>query len=287
MESHRGKMTTHFQERVDLRALVERTDRDGSLDVFPAYLDLRFGNTCNLSCVMCTFPISSRLGAGRTPVWTTAHVDPYTDDDELWHTIETNASSIRYLYIAGGEPFLQTAHLRLLELLIACEAAAAIEIHYNSNLTVLPHGIFESLAQFKSVTIAASCDGTQKLFEAIRVGAQWDVFVSNLRRARDHVQILLDVTVQRDNITAVADLLRFADAEHVPLRLENILQWPPHLSVRSIPETERHRIAADLDLLAARCETEDRTELAGQIRRVVQYMTADGGISRLNASEDP
>jgi len=71
---------------------------------------------------------------------------------------------------------------------------------------VLPDGIVAKLRQFKDVVVAASCYGTGELFESIRAGAKWQVFVANLRRARDHVTVWLDVTVQRDNAGALREL---------------------------------------------------------------------------------
>lgn len=272
VESHRNYMNREFADNVDVDELVAATGADGGLDAFPFYLDLRFGNTCNLSCIMCSFPISSRLGAGRTPAWTSAQIDPYRDDDELWETLRANCDRIRYLYIAGGEPFLQRGHLRLLDLLVEAAVAPNIALHYNSNLTMLPDGIFDTLDRFKSVVIAASCDGTRRLFESIRVGASWPTFVANLRRARDHVEVWLDVTVQRDNVGGLPDLLDFAEAELVPLRLQNILQYPEHLSVRALPDHEKAEHHTTLDRLARECAARGMPDLSRQVRRVGDYM---------------
>jgi len=274
VESHRNLMNREFADRVDVHQLIARTHADGQLEEFPFYLDLRFGNTCNLSCIMCSFPISSRLGAGRTPAWATAHIDPYRDDDELWETLRANCHRVRHLYIAGGEPFLQRGHLRLLDLLVNAGAAPDIALHYNSNLTVLPNGIFEILGRFKSVLLAASCDGTGDLFETIRAGAKWPVFVANLRQAREHVKVWLDVTVQRDNVGALRELLDFALAEHVPLRLENILQYPEHLSIRVLTDAEKTAHHVSLGQLARYCADRGMPDLVRQLRRVDDYMLA-------------
>jgi sulfatase maturation enzyme AslB (radical SAM superfamily) len=269
--SHRTHMNGIFAEEMNLAELIDATDPDGGLDRFPIHLDLRFGNTCNLSCIMCTFPISSRLGAGRTPTWTTANIDPYRDDEDLWQTIRDHAREIRYLYVAGGEPFLQPGHYRLLEVLTTSGAACNIKIHYNSNLTVLPADLWPRLSQFKSASIAASCDGIGEVFEHIRLGARWEQFVANLRIAREHVEVWLDVTVQRGNVGELAGLLQFACVEKVRMRAQNILQYPEELSVRSLPLEERERHAADIAQLVLACRT-TRPELSTELERVRDYL---------------
>jgi sulfatase maturation enzyme AslB (radical SAM superfamily) len=269
--SHRTHMNALFADEVDLPGLLATTGPDGTLDRFPIHLDLRFGNTCNLSCIMCSFPVSSRLGAGRTPAWTTANIDPYRDDEHLWRTLREHANEIRYLYIAGGEPFMQPGHRRLLELLTETGAAGNIKIHYNSNLTVLPQGLWPLLHQFEHASIAASCDGIGEVFERIRVGARWEDFVTNIRVAREHVEVWLDVTVQRDNVASLADLHRFARAEEVRMRAQNILQYPEELSIRSLSRAERERHAADVARLVLECRDRE-PELFAELERVRDYL---------------
>ncbi len=269
--SHRISVQERFSSQVDIAGLITRTAPDGTLDGFPSYLDLRFGNTCNLSCVMCMFPVSSRLGAGRTPIWTTAVIDPYRHDAELWRILHDHAHEIRFLYLAGGEPFMQPGRARLIDLLVDSGAAPQIEVVYNSNLTILPAGALERHATFKSVTVFASCDGVDAKFEQIRVGARWDGFVANLRRARIHANLFLDVTVQRDNVADLRDLHEFAVAEGIPLRVENILQFPEELSARSLPRPERFRIAEGVAQLARECALDDPV-LAGGLTRVRDYL---------------
>jgi sulfatase maturation enzyme AslB (radical SAM superfamily) len=269
--SHRTHMNDLFADEVDLPGLLAATGPDGSLDRFPIHLDLRFGNTCNLSCIMCSFPVSSRLGAGRTPAWTAANIDPYRDDEQLWRTLREHAHEIRYLYIAGGEPFMQPGHRRLLELLTETGVAGNIKIHYNSNLTVLPPGLWPLLHQFEYASIAASCDGTGEVFERIRVGARWEDFVANIRVAREHVEVWLDVTVQRDNVASLADLHWFARAEGIRMRAQNILQYPEELSVRSLPRAERERHAADVARLVLECRDHE-PELFAELERVRDYL---------------
>ncbi len=133
-------MNREYGSQVDVTRLITATSADGSLDQLPIFLDLRLGNTCSLACIMCAFPVSSRWGSGRRPAWTTANIDPYRHDRGFWQTLEAIAHHLRYLYLAGGEPFQQPDHTRLLDLLISAGVADQISIRYNSNLMTLPSG---------------------------------------------------------------------------------------------------------------------------------------------------
>ncbi|MGH3450648.1 MAG: hypothetical protein ACRDQW_07930, partial [Haloechinothrix sp.] len=75
--SHRQRMNDLFKDRVDTAALVRRTEHDGWLDTFPFHLDIRLGNACNLRCIMCSYPVSSRWARDEAPTWARAHIDPY------------------------------------------------------------------------------------------------------------------------------------------------------------------------------------------------------------------
>lgn len=168
---------------------------------------------------------------------------------------------------------LQPGHHRLLDVLTECRAARNIKIHYTSNLTVLPPGLWSRLRQFKHASIAASCDVIGEVFERIRVGARWEEFVANIRVAREHVEVWLDVTVQRDNIAELAALHRFARAEGVRLRAQNILQYPEELSVRSLPLEERERHAADIAKLLVACG-DGELDLSAELERVRDYLVS-------------
>jgi pyruvate-formate lyase-activating enzyme len=274
VESHRGQVNRGFRADTNFEALAERTAADGTSPDFPFYLDLRFGNICNLSCIMCSFPISSRLGVGRASSWSPAVINPYHDDAELWTELREQCNKIRYIYVAGGEPFLQTDHFRLLRLLIDEDVAQHISLRYNTNLTVVPDDALRLLDYFDEVVLAASCDGTDELFESIRVGARWSHFVANLRKVKQRFTVLLDVTVQRDNVHALQELIAFADGEGVAIRLENILQSPAELSVRALPTTSKDLQHSSLVRLAAGYERAGRNVLADEIVRIDRYMVS-------------
>lgn len=244
---------------------VASTGSDGSVVGFPSYLDLRFGNSCNLACVMCGFPVSSRWGLEQHPSWSSSHIDPYRDDEGLWADLRENAHALRRVYFAGGEPFMQTGHFRMLDLLIESGAASQIHVTYHSNMTILPAGLFEQLAQFRLVEIGASCDGTGAVFEQIRTGAGWDVFVRNVRRAKEHVRVWLSVAPQRDNVMHLGDILEFARAEEIDVDLTNFVHSPGHLSVSNLDAPRKESADRCLAGLIDDCHARGEASTARQL----------------------
>ncbi|MFG3051480.1 twitch domain-containing radical SAM protein [Kitasatospora sp. NPDC048239] len=273
-QSYRQDINRRFADEIDFAGLAERTAPDGTVEDFPFFLDIRFGNTCNLRCTMCTYPVSSSWGAVQRPSWSSAVIDPYRDDEQLWTTLGENAHLIRRLYFAGGEPFLQPGHFKLLDLLIETGNAHQVDIVYNSNMTILPEHVFARFPEFKSVGIGASCDGTGEVFEKIRTGARWDVFVRNVRRAKGEVDLWLQVAPQRDNIWGLRDLLEFARDEKLDVDLANVLQWPAEMSVANLPEEEKQRATVELTELIEWSAADGFAKIAEHLTALRTYMNA-------------
>ncbi|MEU3168889.1 twitch domain-containing radical SAM protein [Streptosporangium sp. NPDC006930] len=250
-QSYRQNINQRFEHELD--TLAARTAQDGTVEDFPYFLDIRFGNTCNLRCVMCTYPVSSAWGAKQRPSWSSAVIDPYRADEELWRTLRANAHLIRRLYFAGGEPFMQPGHYALLELLVETGNAGNVDVAYNSNLTVSPDNAISLFPHFKSVGIGASCDGVGEVFERIRTGGKWQVFVDNVHRLKTQVDVWLQVSPQRDNLWDLRNLLEFARAEGLDIDLANVVQWPRELSVTSLTDEEKARATGELTELIAWC----------------------------------
>ncbi|WP_438388832.1 twitch domain-containing radical SAM protein [Actinopolyspora saharensis] len=271
-QSYRQDINRKFQH--ELNAAADRTAADGSVDDFPFFLDIRFGNTCNLRCVMCTYPVSSSWGAKQRPAWSPAVIDPYRADEELWQTLRENAHLIRRLYFAGGEPFLQPGHFALLDLLVETGNAGNVDVVYNSNLTVSPERARELFPHFKSIGIGASCDGVGEVFERIRVGGKWEDFLENVRRLKTEVDLWIQVSPQRENLWDLRNLLEFARTEELDIDLANVVQWPEEMSVANLPEEEKPRATAELTKLMAWCVEQGWDKPAAHLGALRSFMNS-------------
>lgn len=257
----------------DLAGLIAGTDTQGAVTAGPLSLDLRMGNSCNLRCTMCGYPASSAFGR-NAPAWVRANLDPHRDDPTFWAALRELAGQLRRIYFAGGEPFIQSGTRRVLALLIEHGVAANIELHLNSNLTVLDDPLLEQLTRFRAVTLAASCDGVAEVFDQIRVGGTWSVFTHNVARARQFVRVILDATIQVANVKRLEDLIEYADTQGLELRLENFVDYPAHLSVRNLPPEEKTQVTAGLTRLRDRALEQDKYDRARQLNDLMFYLNA-------------
>jgi pyruvate-formate lyase-activating enzyme len=274
--SYRQTAPTAVAGRIDVDALVVQTRPDGSVPHLPPFLDLRLGNTCNLRCIMCGYPTSSRWGLDLHPAWAPAHIDPYRDDEELWAELRDHAPQLRRLYLAGGEPLLQPGHGRPLDMLVDVGAADSIDLVYDTNLTVVPPAWLSRLADFRTINVGAWCDGVGPVFERIRVGASWDGFVRNLRTVRAHAsRVWLSVAPQRDSVTDLANVVEFARAEGLDVDLTNVVHWPDELALGHLPDDVRRAAADVLRPLWALCRERGDDELASQVAMVAAVARVD------------
>lgn len=185
IESHRQRMNLKYST---YSKLYDKTNPDGSLNNPPIYLDFRFGNLCNFSCRMCGSYASSSWAKeekyyGKLSKDSPNHYDHWTNDVQFWDDIDSIKKFIKVLYFAGGEPFVQEGHYKLIKLLVDSGYSKDIELSYNTNLSY--NGSFkgydiESLwLNFKKVELWPSIEGFNEKAEYGRKGLDIELFKNN------------------------------------------------------------------------------------------------------------
>jgi len=213
------------------------------------------------------------MGSKSDVKWVKANIDPYESDAKLWEMLKVNAHKLSRIYFAGGEPFLQPLHFKLLDLLIKEDASGRIDLAYNTNLTVLPDGILDKLGKFKSVDIGASCDGTGELFESIRVGARWDTFVQNVRKTKKYFPVRLAVTPQKQNIAHLQSLIEWGVSEGCEIDLTNILMYPEELRITTLVAADRRLLANVYSQLSIRYSEGGYPTIAAGLANIVRVLS--------------
>jgi MoaA/NifB/PqqE/SkfB family radical SAM enzyme len=155
------------------------------------YLDVRFNNTCNLKCVMCSSGYSSLwVEEEKTlqPLLTSEEVIndisskisfydkdrfKWGKDTDIVNTILKNASTLERLHFAGGEPLLSKQHNELLKDLIGIGVAKQLFLSYNTNGEYITEELLELWGQFKKVKIFYSLDHIEDKNEYIRFPSKW------------------------------------------------------------------------------------------------------------------
>jgi sulfatase maturation enzyme AslB (radical SAM superfamily) len=206
-------------------------------------LDIRWSNTCNLSCVYC--------GSEASSIWARLKGQPleradYTNIQGIMNYITAHQDTIKNLGLLGGEPLLQKEN----ELLLG---AIGNDVHVNviTNLSVPleRNKIFNQLIKLPNVTWDISFETVKDRFEYVRHGADWNLMLYNIKTLRElapHQSV--NVTGQFSvynclNISEVHEY--FADHALPPIRWAE-LTYPHRLSAFSLPNELMQQSAREL-----------------------------------------
>jgi hypothetical protein len=212
---------------------LNNTASDGTIDIKKVpiqYLDIRYGNFCNLKCRMCGATDSHSWiqdlhklgikkynetdrqvniisnGAGRATI--DYEYDWYSSSETFNTQVLDNLKNIKKIYVVGGEPLYIDEHYTFLELISNTEHAKNVYIEYNTNLTNIPKNIIPLWKKFKGVLIGVSIDGYGKVLEYQRYPANWDQLYKNLIKINNFVNeglpIRYDLPVSKDQYSSAA-----------------------------------------------------------------------------------
>ena len=281
-----GMLSRNIYERSMIASLVEHekypsfekakqlTKNDGSVknEDFPiSFLDIRFGNLCNLKCVMCSPTDSDQWYDDYNAVWGYEHfwdsgkkiplvknhknklkpaenVFEWNNDPNLWNEIEKHIDQFRRIYIVGGEPLIIDAHYDFLQKCVDGGYAKDLTIEYNSNITNIPPRAWEIWKHFKNIIIGVSIDGMGSVNELIRFPSKWSKIEENLKKfttAEGNYDIHITTTIQILNIWQLPEfieyiiennLARVGPWKKTPIMSPHPVHRPAYLNVNILPD---------------------------------------------------
>lgn len=206
------------------------------------YMDFRFSNLCNLSCITCCSEFSSLIASEakiKNPVVSfmkTASID--LERDLLVHT------NPRKIYFAGGEPLITEEHFEMLRYYINKGIAKDIIICYNTNLTKLTwkeYNLVELWKHFADVRLGISIDHFGRKLEYIRHPVKSLVIEKNLATVKSYsettkLEASLAPTVSIFNIYDLIEIKNYY--KDFPMYW-NVLMFPVEFSIQYMPEKEK------------------------------------------------
>lgn len=119
------------------------------------------------------------------------------------------------LSFLGGEPLIHPYHQKILEQLISDDRSLAIELRYNTNLTILNNSLKKLWAKFKNVKVSVSLEGVGELNDYIRFPSKWDSIRRNFETLiewkKEGLPLELSVTTvfQAYSLPGIIDLLQW------------------------------------------------------------------------------
>lgn len=235
--------------------LAEITSNTWEHNISPEYVEVSFGNECQMSCVYCHPKASSAWAkeiAQHGPYMSSSEhqqfvpvnlkkeeTNPYVD--AFWSWWPTIAPTLNILRITGGEPLLHTSMWKLLDY-IDQHPQPHLELNINSNLSIKPalvdrlitkYNLLKQQDKIKWFELYTSLDTWGPKAAYIRNGLDLDLWEQNFDRflSGAWVPVSFMITVNAMSISSFKSLL------------VKILEW--RSVYNSKDHTKRQRVKFD------------------------------------------
>jgi organic radical activating enzyme len=212
-------------------------------------LDIRWSNTCNLSCVYCDHYASSQWSTlKKQPV---ERLDYKNTLDSILDFIDSNKKSLKNISLLGGEPLLQKENERLLDVV-----SDQVSIYVITNLSVPleTNKIFKKLIEKTNVTWDISFETVEERFEYVRHGSSWDLMLKNINYLREATKDkpgqAIAVTSQYSvyNAMNLSKIYESFIHYNLPFMRWSELHHPKILSVTNLPQKFIEKAIGELEI---------------------------------------
>lgn len=147
---------------------------------WPQQLELSLSNACNLQCVMCNGEWSSSIRSHREKLPPL----PVVYDDHFFNDLAEFLPHLKVVKFLGGEPFLGSESLRVMEML--AELGTNIPVHITTNGTQWSPRIQRILDRLRVYAVVSIDGATKETYESIRVGSSFETVVENIDNFIDY-----------------------------------------------------------------------------------------------------
>jgi len=285
-KSRRIATNRMYKDIIDYDKAVQLTAPDGSTTQMPIYWDLRFGNLCNLKCVMCGPQSSSMWYKDWAAVHNTDHFyDSGTkinitdgkkklDNDceseydwwqseHFWEQLDQYKDQLEHVYLVGGEPMLIETHYNFLQKLIDAGVSKNVVLEYDTNITNVHQRAIDQWKHFKKLILRVSIDDFGEQNDYIRFPSKWYKLNENIERINKllpRTKIEISITWQMLNAFTFLKLLDHFSNYHINIR---ILSNPSMLDVKHLPKQ------AKLDII----NTYNNSVHKDKLSHLISYLT--------------
>lgn len=256
------------------------TKKDGTIQVGVKYLDVRFNNTCNLKCVMCSSSYSSAWQEDEKVLVNLINDDAlngelkyrinnydkesfkWSRDEQILETIIKNSQSLERIHFAGGEPLLAKQHDVLLKELIHLGIASKLFLSYNSNGEFITQQTLDLWSQFKRVKVFYSLDDIGERNEYIRYPSKWSTHIDKFRLIEEknnpkNIDWRISATINVLNVAYIPEFVEWQISQNFKhmhtswidrnLFYANILEFPKYLNINVLPQNTKNDIVQKLE----------------------------------------
>lgn len=241
------------------------------------HVELRFGNFCNLKCIMCNPHSSSGIAAEQEANQEKfKHLGLYNNfgvsNNYYWETPEFEKfaeevlKDVQWIHMTGGEPFIIPEVLMVLERLLPRKNE--VKISFNTNLTKLSDKLINLLSQFSKIDINISLEGIGDMNDYVRYPSKWQDVVDNIDLLKEKVpQAVLAVqhVFQHTSVYALPALVDFYNQYGMRIHLTTV-QGHEFLTLNSVPPKD----LAKFKDWAENCKTLESTQRTLVLNAIAQ-----------------
>jgi MoaA/NifB/PqqE/SkfB family radical SAM enzyme len=243
----------HKSIRNELNEQFHQVSKDSKFKL--EFLDVSFGNTCNMQCPMCS-PNYSSLWAGITDK---ARITK-SHNKNFWNSqffIEQQ-NHLKSILIQGGEPFMAKEHKPFLHTLIKAGVAKNIKLDYITNFTIpISNEQIALWKEFKFVNIFVSIEGVGNIYNYTRPPFKWEKIKNNLQKIHElintedlNINFNFKSLIQLYNLEGLLDLIDFTNSfksDKVEAFPEfNILTYPLHLRIDQLNKVKKDQVIREI-----------------------------------------
>lgn len=226
--------------------------------------DVKVGNTCNHSCVMCVPEDSSLVYKDwkekKDSPMVKKHLekDPtyldrvktygYKNDtylDYLGEILREN-DNLKSIKLLGGEPLLERKLLMMLRN-IEPKTKEKIKIHLVTNGSIDLEMVSDYIGRFKHLSCSVSLEGIEQIQEWARYGSSWQSLEKNILKTveKANMDLFIQHTFQTATVLGFDKLAKWCSKNGLVLRC-GVVQNPKCLGIGSLPSTIKENLFKDL-----------------------------------------
>ena len=225
------------------------------------FLEIRFGNYCNLSCIMCGAYASSSIATEyvrhrdkfeqrgfRIHNEATLKTVRWWEEPGALDRLYALARDVKYIHFTGGEPMMIP---EVVDILNSMDPDQVIKVSMNTNLTKFNERIYTALSRFRLVQINASMEGIAEHNDYVRYGSQWQQLEEAVARLRTmpNVDLLPVHVLQHTSVFALPRLKDYCQSQGLKLMCSEVYHNSGHgvLTIDSVSPADVSEFQAYLD----------------------------------------
>jgi hypothetical protein len=262
---------------------LKKTDKKGFLNKKPFIFDISVGSACDFSCRMCAVP-NKKNGKffdsnkeNQEKILKKANV---VNKKHFKENIFPFLNKVRYINIAGGEPFIIRNTEYFLEECVKRGFSKNISLKIVTNFNRSPIKFLKLFSKFRRCQLDISIDGIDDLYEYIRYPGKWNKIEKNLvelKKCSGNTFICFAITVQIYNIFNIEEILKFTN------KLEKIidkkiflylscLYRPDFFSVKNLPDDLKNEAVSVIKKASFQIKDE---ELLNGLNNLIKFIKSN------------